>query len=287
MSGRRPSRDPIGEDGGINRYGFVGNDGVNRADILGLAWDSSKGQEAVDLAMKIQKDGPSAIADDHVCCDLIRKCGEKATDCITYAAAIIKCGYLLSGDKVMAAKMDSFNKNTFNAKEVSKALAGDGWKMVVYAKDSRRAYATYPTNAHLPKPNPDGYVSGEGIAGTFGSAIRDQMLYGMIVHGAIYDLDPYPISGETRKTTVMPVEKFGFLSGANGYHTGLISNGDIYNTWKNNPIEKWTMNRWINSFDATQIGWMMLAPDSNANLKEYKTLLDAVKKHKSPKVIKK
>ena len=30
-----PSRDPIQEDGGINLYGFVGNDGVNQWDLLG------------------------------------------------------------------------------------------------------------------------------------------------------------------------------------------------------------------------------------------------------------
>ncbi len=34
-TGRWPSRDPIEEEGGINLYGFVGNDGVNRLDILG------------------------------------------------------------------------------------------------------------------------------------------------------------------------------------------------------------------------------------------------------------
>jgi hypothetical protein len=32
-----PSRDPIGEQGGVNLYGFVGNDGVNKWDYLGLA----------------------------------------------------------------------------------------------------------------------------------------------------------------------------------------------------------------------------------------------------------
>ena len=31
-----PSRDPIGERGGVNLYGFVGNDGVNKLDIMGL-----------------------------------------------------------------------------------------------------------------------------------------------------------------------------------------------------------------------------------------------------------
>ena len=36
VTGRWPSRDPIEERGGINLYGFVGNDGVNKRDVLGL-----------------------------------------------------------------------------------------------------------------------------------------------------------------------------------------------------------------------------------------------------------
>lgn len=36
VTGRWPSRDPIGENGGLNLYGFVGNDGVNRLDFLGF-----------------------------------------------------------------------------------------------------------------------------------------------------------------------------------------------------------------------------------------------------------
>jgi RHS repeat-associated protein len=36
VTGRWPSRDPIGERGGVNLYGFVGNDGVNNTDVLGL-----------------------------------------------------------------------------------------------------------------------------------------------------------------------------------------------------------------------------------------------------------
>jgi RHS repeat-associated protein len=35
-NGRWPSRDPIEEEGGINLYGFVGNDGVNKWDFLGM-----------------------------------------------------------------------------------------------------------------------------------------------------------------------------------------------------------------------------------------------------------
>jgi RHS repeat-associated protein len=36
VTGRWPSRDPIEERGGVNLYGFVGNDGVNRWDLIGL-----------------------------------------------------------------------------------------------------------------------------------------------------------------------------------------------------------------------------------------------------------
>ena len=37
MTGRWPTRDPIGERGGVNLYGFVGNNGLNRWDVLGKA----------------------------------------------------------------------------------------------------------------------------------------------------------------------------------------------------------------------------------------------------------
>jgi len=35
VTGRWPSRDPLVERGGMNLYGFVGNDGVNKWDIYG------------------------------------------------------------------------------------------------------------------------------------------------------------------------------------------------------------------------------------------------------------
>jgi RHS repeat-associated protein len=36
VTGRWPSRDPIGERGGKNLYGFLGNDGVQGIDLFGL-----------------------------------------------------------------------------------------------------------------------------------------------------------------------------------------------------------------------------------------------------------
>lgn len=36
LTGRWPSRDPIEEEGGVNLYGFVGNNGLNKWDFLGM-----------------------------------------------------------------------------------------------------------------------------------------------------------------------------------------------------------------------------------------------------------
>jgi RHS repeat-associated protein len=41
-TGRWPSRDPIEENGGVNLYGFVGNDGLNDWDYLGY-WEEGPG----------------------------------------------------------------------------------------------------------------------------------------------------------------------------------------------------------------------------------------------------
>ncbi|MGJ8635156.1 MAG: RHS repeat-associated core domain-containing protein, partial [Luteolibacter sp.] len=48
-TGRWPSRDPIEEKGGINLYGFVGNNGISMIDLFGLAFED-EGLEAITLA---------------------------------------------------------------------------------------------------------------------------------------------------------------------------------------------------------------------------------------------
>jgi uncharacterized protein RhaS with RHS repeats len=51
LTGRWMSKDPIGEEGGLNLYGFVGNDEINTIDYLGL-WKSWTHRHLTDHAWK-------------------------------------------------------------------------------------------------------------------------------------------------------------------------------------------------------------------------------------------
>jgi len=61
LTGRWMSRDPIEEQGGVNLYGFVGNDSVNVIDLLGLKGlilcKRCKGQKDGKLSCDLYQDG--------------------------------------------------------------------------------------------------------------------------------------------------------------------------------------------------------------------------------------
>ena len=59
--GRWLSRDPIGEGGGVNLYGFVGNDGVNRSDYLGLYTLANAEKSLKDKG--VEKEGSVQVPD--------------------------------------------------------------------------------------------------------------------------------------------------------------------------------------------------------------------------------
>jgi hypothetical protein len=62
-TGRWPSRDPIEEEGGINLYGFVNNDGVNKWDRLGMVGSITvPNQTCVNLGpYRIKVEDPSLL----------------------------------------------------------------------------------------------------------------------------------------------------------------------------------------------------------------------------------
>ncbi|MFN4874207.1 MAG: tyrosine-type recombinase/integrase [Akkermansiaceae bacterium] len=63
-TGRWPSRDPIAEDGGINLYGFVANDGVNKLDYLGLNSVYLKNCRGIEFILEMAKLAQDAYSKD-------------------------------------------------------------------------------------------------------------------------------------------------------------------------------------------------------------------------------
>lgn len=277
VNGRWVSRDPIGEEGGLNLYGMVGNDGVNQVDFIGLSkWNSEKGKEAIELAKVVKAGGE--IPSGHCCSSFVKKYA--TGDCITFAAGAIRCGYLLSGDVSNADKIGAISNS--DGTKVARILEQDGWALVVYARDSRRVRATYDSTN--PPPPGRGYVTGEAIAGTFATAVNTGRLYGMTVAGALYDLDPTPIPGETRTPVSVPTISFAFLSATNDYHTGLLAGTTVYHSPGLKELPG-GLTEWSNLYQATQIGYMMLAPDAQGSLPTFRALLDARRNYKAPKII--
>ena len=79
VTGRWPSRDPIEERGGINLYAFVGNDGVNKMDVLGHSTGLSAialiGAVVIEMTRDLQNceggcpDGVDLTEDCTNCCN--------------------------------------------------------------------------------------------------------------------------------------------------------------------------------------------------------------------------
>jgi len=97
-TGRWPSRDPIEEVGGLNLYGFVGNNGVNAVDVQGLSpkGDGPKPPGKLRIAWCMLKCGGGQIARRYGnAMDSARVCGRIRNHCMIE-------GGLPSGDEVLS-----------------------------------------------------------------------------------------------------------------------------------------------------------------------------------------
>jgi RHS repeat-associated protein len=74
MHGRWPSRDPIGENGGVNLYGFLGNSTINEIDLLGHFYETKeereRREEAENIAnqRKVDQENRRKRRDNAECC---------------------------------------------------------------------------------------------------------------------------------------------------------------------------------------------------------------------------
>jgi hypothetical protein len=141
VTGRWPSRDPIEERGGINLYGFVGNQGLNRIDKLGkVIWSFEGGK--FSLGSDIDEGGYDE-SDRYLCsCEVPVKCGcckEKETcgtivgysesiDSTERGAATLALGALLADmDRGCSVTTCPVKGNKCTA--ISRQFAGE-WSMI-------------------------------------------------------------------------------------------------------------------------------------------------------------
>ena len=79
--GRWISRDPIGEEGGVNLYGMVGNDAVNRWDLLGHWEGSGGGPDGPPIftdraTVKVKERSERWFADNHGAWHIVIEAGD-------------------------------------------------------------------------------------------------------------------------------------------------------------------------------------------------------------------
>ena len=78
VTGRWPSRDPIGEDGGLNLYGFVWNDAIGRTDLLGTAPEIVLDQLADTKGQKAAEAEPSANQNHYDIKESSQECSKRS-----------------------------------------------------------------------------------------------------------------------------------------------------------------------------------------------------------------
>lgn len=96
-TGRWLSRDPIGERGGLNLYGFVGNDGVNRWDSLGhVAVEEDLPDPRMIIPEFVQGLRPQDLG-VHTYGGMVRcRCKDAKITCLVWAAAKIYLNWNLN-----------------------------------------------------------------------------------------------------------------------------------------------------------------------------------------------
>jgi RHS repeat-associated protein len=166
VTGRWLSKDPIEEQGGVNLYGFVVNDGVNQWDVLGLNAINEAIIKGGDEAMKKTRDSIDknvGSVSQREYCGLICQCKDDVRHTPPHAGPKPPTKQVFDGSKFIWIKTGSASCDpTYdyeNEKNVSCAgTYGSGWEMV-------GAYHTHPSDTDFSKTDkiwPDnGYPYGK------------------------------------------------------------------------------------------------------------------------------
>jgi RHS repeat-associated protein len=160
-TGRWPSRDPIGESGGLNLYGMVGNHGVNKYDYLGLedccpeelkqvqtvfaaiikqhALDAKKAKDEIDEVIADQIFQAEHVRDVAVALAKnlrdrgVARCGEN-TICLDGVAAAFWIADSAAGGIVKTAKLKAFQQRVAGYSNVNETFIQKSQAALDWAK---------------------------------------------------------------------------------------------------------------------------------------------------------
>ena len=304
LTGRWPSRDPIGESGGLNIYGMCGNEAINLVDKLGLKWDTAKGLES--LRKHLAYAGKSPPAADGPCCDTLRdgKNGWPSAarcagfNCIEFLSSVISCGYRLNNDKDSSKRV---LETAGDGQKLFAELQKLGWKIVFYSRDIYRVEYPY-TNAgddgeghrHIPRAD---------IADEVLQATRSRKWHGLGLSGAVTNFAPWrgsayydlpekerdPGNVQSMAKASLNGERFVAISTTNAWHTALYAGGSYYDASPGRAAvnsSPRTLNNVLTDVltnfgqSAAQAGVVAIPPDSSDGLRSYEADLNYVNRQR-------
>lgn len=281
--GRWISRDPIEESGGLNLYGMVGNDLVGRIDLLGMAWNSAKGIEALKAAIEVSKG--NALPTNSPCCSGAGNLNMNTCtgmDCVTFTTAVITCGYRLSNDSASANKIAAaFKRVGGDGEALAKVLISQfGWKPVYYDRDIYQHKHKYSREGGQPSPSS---IYGEDLDYAAMQIAKSKSIHGISPVGAVTGFAPWNATGIGLNAIVrglqaqvepayLDLTAVGFAYGVayGGFHNFLLSSNSVYEGTPalgaagKTPRVTLGFSQWVRrGAYSDALGFILLPPDTN------------------------
>jgi hypothetical protein len=223
QTGRFLGRDPIQEQGGVNLYGFVGNDGVSRIDLLGMTSLTALLEQRMlyfynnhgnQVGSKVSNPQP----------------GCTRTDCITYCYQVIEWAYQQMGQKSIADQV--YKKRTLGT-ELAKYLQSIGWKAVYWNPDVKNpsdGQNEHPYSYTVASKNGTYYgIPVTGIVINYRpTIIMDQPGFFTSLLGVKPTPSPRMTAKDLTGINKLNSVRFGYGLARGGMHTFLYGSGSIY-----------------------------------------------------------
>ena len=216
------NRDPIEEEGGINLYGMVGNDPVNRVDVLGMASLTDLLEQRMlyfynNHSNQVGSKNPNPPP------------GCTKTDCITYCYQVIEWAYQQMGQKSIADQV--YKKRTMGT-DLARYLQSIGWKAIYWNPDVNHpadGQGEHPVSYKQAKAGSYYGIPVTGMVINYRpTVIMDQPGFWASLFGAKPTPSPKMTTQDLTGLNKLKNVRFGYGLARGGMHTFLYGSGSIY-----------------------------------------------------------